>query len=74
VQALRAGLKVVEVPSFEAERVHGAGRLRTIPDGWRVLKTIVRERLRTHPQPGQAEATSVRQAREAYERAVGERI
>src|SRR5262249_50695275 len=51
VQALRSGLKVVEVPSFEAERVHGEGRLRTIPDGWRVLKTIVRERLRTHQLP-----------------------
>ena len=74
VQALRSGLKVVEVPSFEAERVHGEGRLRTIPDGWRVLKTIIRERLRTHPQPELAEATSVRQAREAYERAVGERM
>lgn len=46
VRALRAGLKVVEMPSFEAERVHGVGRLRTIPDGWRVLKTIVKERLR----------------------------
>lgn len=43
VRALRAGLKVMEVPSFEAPRVHGIGRLRTIPDGWRVLKTIVRE-------------------------------
>ena len=74
VQALRSGLKVVEVPSFEAERVHGVGRLRTIPDGWRVLKTIVRERLRTHPTPAQIETSSVRQAREAYERAVGERI
>jgi glycosyltransferase involved in cell wall biosynthesis len=47
VQALRAGLKVVEVPSFEAERVNGTGRLRALPDGWRVLKTIVRERLST---------------------------
>lgn len=28
VRALRAGLKVVEMPSFEAERVHGVGRLR----------------------------------------------
>jgi glycosyltransferase involved in cell wall biosynthesis len=44
VRALRAGLKVVEVPSFEAKRVYGAGRLRTVPDGWRVLKTIWRER------------------------------
>ena len=44
VRALRAGLRVAEVPSFEAERVHGVGRLRAFPDGWRVLKTIVRER------------------------------
>jgi glycosyltransferase involved in cell wall biosynthesis len=46
VRALRAGLKIMEVPSFEAERVHGIGRLRTIPDGWRVLKTLVKERLK----------------------------
>jgi glycosyltransferase involved in cell wall biosynthesis len=44
VRALRAGLKIAEVPSFEAARVYGEGRLRTIPDGWRVLKTIYRER------------------------------
>ena len=43
IRALRAGLRVTEVPSFEARRVHGEGRLRTIPDGWRVLCTIWRE-------------------------------
>ncbi|HEY7031949.1 MAG TPA: glycosyltransferase family 2 protein [Thermomicrobiales bacterium] len=43
VRALRAGLKVVEVPSFEAPRIHGTSRLRTLPDGWRVLKAIARE-------------------------------
>lgn len=47
IRALRAGLKVAEVCSFEAPRIHGEGRLRAIPDGWRVLKTIVRERF--HP-------------------------
>ncbi len=46
IRALRAGIKIVEVPSFEDKRKYGAGRLRTIPDGWRVLKTIARERLR----------------------------
>jgi len=45
VRALRAGLRVTEVPSFEAARVYGQGRLRTIPDGWRVLKALLRERL-----------------------------
>ncbi|HLT17853.1 MAG TPA: glycosyltransferase family 2 protein [Thermomicrobiales bacterium] len=44
VRALRAGLRVVEVPSFEDKRIYGSSRLRTIPDGWRVLKTIWRER------------------------------
>jgi len=43
VRALRAKWRVVEVPSFEAQRVYGNGRLRTIPDGWRVLKSICRE-------------------------------
>lgn len=49
VRALRVGLKIAEVPSFEAPRINGIGRLRTIPDGWRVLKTIWRERVRPLP-------------------------
>jgi glycosyltransferase involved in cell wall biosynthesis len=44
VRALKVGLKVIEVPSFESRRVYGQGRLRTIPDGMRVLRTILRER------------------------------
>ena len=44
LRALQRQLTIVEVPSFEAARVHGTGRLRTIPDGWRVLKTIWHER------------------------------
>ncbi len=43
VRALRAGLKISEVPSFESKRMYGTGRLQTIPDGWRVLKTILHE-------------------------------
>jgi hypothetical protein len=50
VRALKAGLKVAEVPSFESRRVYGEGRLRTIPDGWRVLKTIVDEAIRGRPE------------------------
>lgn len=49
VRALRVGLKVAEVPSFESRRRHGFSRLRAIPDGWRVLKTIVKERLASRP-------------------------
>jgi glycosyltransferase involved in cell wall biosynthesis len=43
VRALQAKLKIVEVPSFEDKRRYGSSRLRTIPDGWRVLKTIFQE-------------------------------
>lgn len=43
IRAVRRGLRIAEVPSFEAERVHGQGRLVTFPDGWRVLRTIASE-------------------------------
>jgi glycosyltransferase involved in cell wall biosynthesis len=44
LKALKAGLKIFEVPSFEAPRIYGESHLRTIPDGWLVLRTILRER------------------------------
>lgn len=43
LRALGGGLHVAEVPSFEAERIHGQSNLRTFVDGWKVLKTITRE-------------------------------
>lgn len=46
VRALQAGLRITEVSSFEDKRRYGSGRLRTIPDGWRVLKTIFAERFK----------------------------
>lgn len=48
LRAVKAGLSIREVPSFETERVNGEGRLLTWPDGWRVLRTIVRERRGWH--------------------------
>lgn len=48
VRALTAGLSVTEVPSFEAERLFGTSNLNTVKDGWRVLKTIIRERRSPH--------------------------
>jgi glycosyltransferase involved in cell wall biosynthesis len=44
LRALCRGLRVVEVPSFEARRRYGESRLRAIPDGFRVLRTILNER------------------------------
>ena len=43
VRALHKKLKVFEVPSFEALRIHGESNLNTFRDGWRVLKTIISE-------------------------------
>ncbi|MHB8855356.1 MAG: glycosyltransferase [Bellilinea sp.] len=51
LRAAREQLHVTEVPSFEGYRFFGVGKLQTIPDGWRVLKTIVRERLKKRPTP-----------------------
>jgi glycosyltransferase involved in cell wall biosynthesis len=51
IRALRAGLRVAEVPSFEYKRRYGRGHLRTIPDGWRVLKTILAERMASGRAP-----------------------
>lgn len=45
VRALKNRLKIVEVASFETPRLTGASNLRAVPDGIRVLKTILRERL-----------------------------
>src|SRR4051794_8326503 len=54
IRALRASLKVAEVPSFEAPRRFGVSNLRTIQDGTRVLRSIGREwidhRLKSRPQ------------------------
>ncbi len=49
VRAQAAGLRICEVASFEAARIHGVSGLRAIPDGWRVLKTILSERFSRRP-------------------------
>ncbi len=50
VQALRSNMKVFEVPSYESPRIHGSSNLRTIPDGWRVLKTIIKLGMKPAPE------------------------
>ena len=42
VQALRARLRIIEIASKEFRRIHGVSNLRAIPDGFRVLSTIVK--------------------------------
>ena len=43
IKAAKERLKVLEVPSFEKKRKHGKGKLRTLQDGFIILKTIVKE-------------------------------
>ncbi len=43
IRAVRAGLRIAEVPSFESPRIWGSSNLQTFPDGMRVLKAIVGE-------------------------------
>ena len=45
IRVAKAGLVVAEVPSFERDRIFGESNLRTFRDGFRVLRTILRERL-----------------------------
>jgi glycosyltransferase involved in cell wall biosynthesis len=47
--ALRARLRVAEVPSFEAERRFGESNLRTWRDGSRVLHELAKARMRRWP-------------------------
>ncbi|WP_214319517.1 glycosyltransferase family 2 protein [Nonomuraea sediminis] len=51
IRAARAGLMIDEVPSHERLRIHGESNLRAVRDGWRVLQTILRERVRTTAVP-----------------------
>ncbi len=51
LQAVRKKLRVVEVPSFEGYRFYGVGKLKTFPDGFRVLRTILREWAASLRQP-----------------------
>jgi len=44
IKVKKAGLKVAEVPSFETKRIYGSGNLKSLKDGWRILKTIYKER------------------------------
>ena len=47
LRAVKHQLKIVEVASFESSRIHGVSNLRAIRDGTRILRTILRERLRS---------------------------
>jgi len=54
VRAARADVRIVEVASTEKARLHGASNLRAVPDGIRVLYTILAERRRLDKLGGKA--------------------
>jgi len=63
-----SGMKIKEVPSYEADRIHGQSNLNTFRDGFRVLGTILREarrrrgiqheHLASEPEQKKAKATA----------------
>ena len=55
VRALRAGLRIAEVPSFELPRRYGESNLSAWRDGCRVLKTLLAERVGLRPRKRQHE-------------------
>ena len=42
IKAVKKGLKVLEVPSYEKKRESGEGKLLTLRDGWAILRAIMR--------------------------------
>jgi CheY-like chemotaxis protein len=54
IRALCQHMRVTEVPSFEGYRFRGIGKLRTFPDGLRVLKTILGETIRNLRSPNRS--------------------
>jgi glycosyltransferase involved in cell wall biosynthesis len=48
VRVARSGARIAEVGSTELPRLHGSSNLKAIPDGTRVLRTIIAERRRLH--------------------------
>ncbi|MCP3993460.1 MAG: glycosyltransferase family 2 protein [bacterium] len=51
VRVLKSKLKIAEVASFEERRLHGVSNLNTWRDGFRILRTIIRERFTRREYP-----------------------
>jgi len=51
VRALKAGLNITEVPSFEYKRIHGQSNLNAVRDGTRVLNMILKHGVAREPIP-----------------------
>jgi glycosyltransferase involved in cell wall biosynthesis len=69
VRVARAGVRITEVGSTEKRRLHGASNLKAIPDGIRVLHTILAERSRVQRTGRGATAASTLRRRGGLARA-----
>lgn len=47
IRAVKAGLRITEVPSFETDRLNGESNLNTFRDGSRCLRTLLAEKIST---------------------------
>lgn len=66
-----AGMKIVEVPSYEKERISGQSNLKTFRDGFRVLGTIFREaRRRRSLRPERPQTSTAELAKQQASAAV----
>ncbi len=67
-----AGMKITEVPSYEADRISGESNLKTFRDGFRVLGTIIGEaRRRRSIQHGHHPVASKHEAQRAETASAG---
>lgn len=73
VRALRQGLLVAEVPSFEYDRIFGTSNLHAVRDGLRVLRTIFQEWVKPVPtRAGRNQAQVANQLRFESSRGVAD--
>jgi glycosyltransferase involved in cell wall biosynthesis len=66
VRAARAGLRIAEVPSHELSRISGKSNLHTFRDGWRVLRTLARERVSWEAPTAGARPEALRRVKYKY--------
>lgn len=66
VRAARAGLRIAEVPSHELCRISGKSNLHTFRDGWRVLRTLARERFTWEAPTAGARPEALRRVKYKY--------
>lgn len=66
VRASRAGLRIAEVPSHELSRISGKSNLHTFRDGWRVLRTLARERVSWEAPTAGARPEALRRVKYKY--------